>query len=417
MFDLDVLELCRDKEKYERFSPYVKEHIMSPDSWKIFQDMGVWFDKYDELEWPGFRTWFKMVRLSDSSKAALYDIIFTKLEGHTIEPDVEKELSEHLVAKDYATNIAEKALAVSEGDIHASLDDVIVLIEKYESEIDRVGEMDKVLVTSDIHEIIAATTGGSGLDWRLDNLNEALGPLRKGDFVVVGARPDSGKTSFISSEATNFLSQLDDDKYVLWFNNEEGGAKVRSRTIQSGINWNSEEIQRDPLGAVETFEKECGSMDRFIIVDDAGMPNWKMEWLMKKYDPGAIIFDQLWKVPGFEKESANEVGRQTMLFNWGREMAKRYAPVITVHQAGGTAGGERWLPMEALYGSQTGIQGEADAIIMLGRSYDPADEEFRFFYIPKNKMYGKSPMHRNGKFIATIDTTTGRFSTDGSFEL
>ena len=158
-------------------------------------------------------------------------------------------------------------------------------------------------------------------------------------------------------------------------------------------------------------------MDRFIIVDDAGMPNWKMEWLMKKYDPGAIIFDQLWKVPGFEKESANEVGRQTMLFNWGREMAKRYAPVITVHQAGGTAGGERWLPMEALYGSQTGIQGEADAIIMLGRSYDPADEEFRFFYIPKNKMYGKSPMHRNGKFIATIDTTTGRFSTDGSFEL
>ena len=112
MFDLDVLELCRDKEKYERFSPYVKEHIMSPDSWKIFQDMGVWFDKYDELEWPGFRTWFKMVRLSDSSKAALYDIIFTKLEVHTIEPDVEKELSEHLVAKDYATNIAEKALAV-----------------------------------------------------------------------------------------------------------------------------------------------------------------------------------------------------------------------------------------------------------------------------------------------------------------
>lgn len=419
MFDLDVLTICSDSDKYERFEPYIKEHALSPECWQVFKDMKEWFSKHDTMDWVNFRTWFKFVKHSSykDSTSMVYDLLFKRLETHIVNADLEKELVGHLIGRDYATRIADKALAVAEGSEKISLDDVIVLVNDYELEVDRSVNLDNVLVTSDIHEIIAATTGAVGYNWRLSNLQESLGPLRQGDFIVVGARPDSGKTSFLASEATNFMSQLPEGKKVLWFNNEESGAKVRGRTIQAGCDWPQDLIVADPLGAKERFEKECGPIDNLVIVDDAGMPAKIMEQVIKRHNAGLIIFDQLWKVPGFSKEAPNEVARQTMLFNWGREMAKKYAPVITVHQAGGSGGGERWLPMEALYGSQTGIQGEADAIIMIGRSYEQSENDLRFFFIPKNKMYGKTPEYRNGRFIATINVDTGRFVTDGTFEI
>lgn len=418
MFDLDVLVICKEKDKYERYAPFVKKHMLSPESWQIFEDMAVWFNSHEELDWSAFKTWFKLIKHPSykDSRSLLYDILFDKLLTHEVDTKLESELTATLIGRDYATKIADKALAVAEGSETVSIDDVIVLVDQFETEVDRSADIDNVIVTSDIHELIAATTGGMGIEWRISNLNSAMGSLRKGDFIVVGARPDSGKTSFLAAESTHFLSQLKEGEKVLWFNNEEGGAKVKHRTVQAGIEWTAQEIEGDPLGAKEKFEKECGKLDQLMIIDDAGMPVHVMEQVIKKNTPGLIIFDQLWKVPGFFKESANEVMRQTMLFNWGREMAKKYAPVITVHQAGGTSGGERWLPMEALYGSQTGIQGEADAIIMIGRSYEPTENDYRFFFIPKNKMYGKDAINRNGRFVAHFDAPTGRFTTDGTFE-
>lgn len=415
MFDLDVLQICKEKVKYEQFQPFIKEHTISPESWKVFKDMGVWFTSHEDIDWTKFKAWFKIVRHPADSNL-VYDIIFSKLLTHTVDEDIEKDLTASIIGRDYATRIADKSLSVAEGSETVTMEDVLVIVNEYESVVDRSVNIDASIVTSDIHELIASTTGVGGVNWRIPNLNEALGALRKGDFVVVGARPDSGKTSFLASEATNFLPQIDEDQTVMWFNNEEGGAKVKTRCIGAGIDWDSSELSADPLGALEKFKKECGSPERLVIIDDAGMPNYAMEQVIKKYNPGVIIFDQLWKVPGFFKEAANEVMRQTMLFNWGREMAKKYAPVITVHQAGGSVGGEKWIPMEALYGSQTGIQGEADAIITIGRTYDSSEEKYRFFYIPKNKMYGTNRKYRNGKFVAELNVDTGRFNTDGSFE-
>lgn len=420
MFDLDVLIICNDKDKYERFAPFVKKHMLSPESYQIFEDVGVWFTSHeDKIDWRGFKTWFKFIKHPSykDEKHKLYDLIFDKLTTHIVNKDLEEELTGTLIARDYATKIADKSLSVAEGSETDTIQDVIVLVKELESELGNSTDTDKLLVTDDIHELIAATSSKAGISWRITQLNDAIGNIRKGKFIVVGSRPDSGKTSFLASESTYFLPQIKEDECILWFNNEEAGTDVKHRVIQSGIGWNSEQIELDPLGAKAEFEKQCGPLNKFKIVESSSMTIHTMEQDIKRHNPGVIIFDQLWKVHGFAKESGNEVMRQTMLFNWGREIAKLYAPVITVHQAGGGAGGERWIPMEMLYGSQTGIQGEADAIITIGRTYDPADDGVRFFYIPKNKMRGNLPMYRNGKFILDFDPDVGRFTSDGSFNI
>ena len=96
-----------------------------------------------------------------------------------------------------------------------------------------------------------------------------------------------------------------------------------------------------------------------------------------------------------------------MIFNWARELAKKYAPVITVHQADGSAEGVKWIDMSKLYGSKTGVQGEADAIITIGRL--PEEGNKRYLYVPKNKLDGNNQAMRNGRFEIEIVPTLGRF--------
>lgn len=52
-----------------------------------------------------------------------------------------------------------------------------------------------------------------------------LGPISKGDFIILASRPDGGKTTLLSQAAVHWCTQLEDDECVLWCNNEEDGKK------------------------------------------------------------------------------------------------------------------------------------------------------------------------------------------------
>ena len=235
----------------------------------------------------------------------------------------------------------------------------------------------------------------------------ALGDLRQGDLVVVGTRPDTGKTTFLASEATYMAPQLAEDQCVLWVNNEEEGNKVFRRLIQSALGRSTAKLDANLPQALDDYKLAVGRADKIVMLNKADVHVRDVDLLVKKYNCGLIIFDQLWKVHGFDAEAGNEVARQTMLFNWARELAKKVAPVITVHQADGSAEGVKWIDMSKLYGSKTGIQGEADAIITIGRLPDTGDA--RYLYVPKNKMMGKDPALRNGMFEIEIEKDIGRF--------
>jgi len=72
------------------------------------------------------------------------------------------------------------------------------------------------IITTDLEELIHATYQDQGVRWRLNCLNKSLGSLRKGDFGFIFARPETGKTTFLASETTSFISSP--DERVVWFN-------------------------------------------------------------------------------------------------------------------------------------------------------------------------------------------------------
>lgn len=81
-------------------------------------------------------------------------------------------------------------------------------------------ETDEVeFVTDDLEVLVNDAVKQHGLRWRLSTLNRMLGSLRKGDFGFLFARPETGKTTFLASEATYMAEQLkESDGPVIWFN-------------------------------------------------------------------------------------------------------------------------------------------------------------------------------------------------------
>ena len=408
--ELDILNMFLDKNLFDRYIRFINKSSVSKETWTILEDMAIWYEVEDDLSWSGFRTWFFLVRhsLMKSDQCEIYKKIFERADVLSTKP-IDPKIIEAFIERDYADKITEVSSVIAEGGHHKNLEDIEALLDSYKLEVDKAGDLDKMFVTDDLDELFDEIKHKKTIRWRLKELNAACGPIGKGDLIVVGARPDSGKTTFLASEATYMATQLEPDQHVLWFNNEEAGNKVKGRIISSALAARSKDVEANRALYFPMYKKMMGREDRIKVLDNALLHKADIEEILRNYKAGLIIIDQLWKVKGFEKEATTEVDRQTRMFAWARELAKEYAPVITVNQADGSAEGQLWIEMNQLYGSKTGIQGEADAIITLGKSHESGYENTRGLYVPKNKLDGDDPTFRNGKFEITLRGDIARF--------
>jgi replicative DNA helicase len=283
-------------------------------------------------------------------------------------------------------------------------------MQQYKKEVGSAVDKSEVFVSPSL-SYISKVVGREGLNWRLKELNISLGPLRTGDFIIVAARPETGKTTFVASEAAHMMSQLKEGEHVIWINNEESSNKVMMRVIQAYHGVTSMDLLKDPESYEELFIANGG--DRFLVLDDdSGIRTVnKISTLFSEFKPGLIIFDQLDKVHGFNTEARDDL-RIGRLYEWARDVAKEYCPVIAISQVDGTGEGEKWIQMNQLRGSKTDKIGEADAIITIGKSNEPGMDLQRFIHIPKNKLFGSSETleaHRHGCFEVDIYPSIARY--------
>ena len=409
MIDLEIVRALSSRENYTKYRRFIKQESLSREAYDILGWMEEWWKLHRDAQVVDYKSFapFVLVSKLGGSKPERIEIVkqwLTEL-ANEAEQDTVTHVLKSLATRYHANEIAGKALAIVDGK-EESLESIEAQLSHYHTDVGKVENDDEYIVSDDIVDMLSEAQA-EGFKWRLEPLNEALGDLRQGDLVVVATRPDTGKTTFLSSESTYIAEQMPHEKVVLWINNEEAGKKVKRRIVQSAIGATTKAMYQHPELARERWLQRMGRPDKFVLFDKADVSVYDVENLVDKYDIGLLIFDQLWKVHGFEKEAGNEVTRQTMIFNWARELAKKIAPVITVHQADGSAEGQKWIDMGQLYGSKTGVQGEADAIITIGRL--PEEGNKRYLYIPKNKLDGNNQALRNGRFEIEIQPEIGRF--------
>ena len=415
-YDIDLLHVVKDKITYNRFKDHVKKYNVSSITLDIFNTLGEYWDNYPmrvEVDYDEFRTFYFIVRGKKIKDASLHEMAFDNLRDSETKPvkPIVKDILAKLIETDYATRIYDVCVKIGTGS-GGELTSIEPLLSEYKKEIGASVDKADVFVSPSLTYLTSAVASG-GLSWRLPELNVALGPLRKGDFIIIAARPETGKTTFTASEASYMMTQLQPDEHVVWINNEEASNKVMMRVIQAYHGITTGALVADAPKYEKEFTSNGG--DRFLVLDDdSGIKGVnKISTLFAEFKPGLIIFDQLDKVHGFANESRDDL-RIGKLYEWARDIAKEYCPVIAISQVDGTGEGEKWIQMNQLRGSKTDKIGEADAIITIGKSNEPAMDLQRFIHVPKNKLFGGKDSleaHRHGCFEVEIEPAKARYKS------
>lgn len=389
MVELSILKLLLTRETYNRYISYINKNNIDKTILNIIYSIIEYYKQMEEhnyLSSDELRTWFFHLN-PNIKEPELYEGIFDRLDKLDVSDSVASAVVSNLIEKEYANRIVNNLIPVLEDRAFGVLHSVVRKdLEEYEQTLQIKGDEDSPFVDDDLEKLLEENITGEGLNWRLGCLMSAIGPLRGGSLGHVFARPDTGKTSFLASEATHLASQLKDDECSLWINNEEKGSKVKLRTYQACLNAVTASIVSNVDKAKELYKERGG--DRIKLYDDACVSLRDIEELIKKHKPRFVIIDQGDKVSFPKDGDMSNADRLQKLYQKYRELAKKYnCDIITVGQANGEAEGRKWLEQGHMNNSKTGKPGELDYAIGIGSSFAEGDEEIRYIHVCKNK-YG-----------------------------
>lgn len=405
-------ELCKflcERDNYFAYAKHVQPDILAPEVADFIKVLGDLFTSQPKLTTvdPGAAKPFFMLRCK--MKPAELDRLLAAIDK--ADPDVYDvdTIVGDFIKMDYSNQIVDAIMKADGKPDPAVLKD---LLDGMTTTLMGVDRGDKHLLDLSLDTLVHTFLRSGGYSWRLDFLNRAIGPVGAGDLIVVGARPESGKTTFITSEVTHMATQMEPDEGIIIFNNEEKGSKILGRALQSALGKSSGEIAADPAAALAAYTKLMGRQDKVQVYHRSPMSTYDVERAIKasRFVPKIIVFNVLDKVRGF-KNAGNETERLRQLYVWAREMASTYdALVMVVAQADATAENVKYIYQDQLYNSKTAIQGEADVLITIGALHGVDDK--RFFNIPKNKIpptAGVDPSLSHGKEEVFFDAQRGRY--------
>jgi len=411
MVEKQIIKLfCEDREVFTKYYKYVNINYIKTNYnniYKLFNIIDLYYNKYTTINIININEldiyYNSNYLLKDNERKELTSLL-EEIYNQDINVDTVIGLLEEHRRRSLAGKVALMALDVESGK--KTTEDLLELFNDFEHQ---QVEVDSITpINMDLKELYDTQIKTPGLRWRLDWLNKSLGSLRKGDFGFIFARPETGKTTFLASEITHMVSQT--DGHVLWFNNEEQGNKVGIRVFQAALGLTTGELFRNPEVKQSNYEKLTGN--RVIILDfEDSSSKARVESVLKQYKPALIIFDQIDKIRGFKGER-NDLELKA-IYQWAREIAKTYAPVIAVSQASGEAEGKLFLTMDMVDGSKTAKQGEADWILGIGKEQDNSSRT-RYFNISKNKLIGDqdtSPDMRHGSCQVLIKPEVARYES------
>lgn len=403
MSEIALLAALAERDNYFRFKKYIKKHTLTDITSCIVSDLNAYYDRYscDEVDWSEFASWFKTVQHPSwkPDKMEPYATVIETLEDY--EPtEVAEDIVNSFVALDYATRIMDIATHLVDQDGKHTIADIADVLTKYSDESD-VSESETLgEVHLSLEELMEKTVTGEGYEWKLPDLNVSFGTIRLGDMVGFVARPEVGKTTMVIAEATHILSQMETSTCLVC-NNEESSEKLQLRSYQAALGKDAREILSD-VPKSEADYKTYLNGNRFIVwkPDNGYMDKRAVEAKIRQHNPKIIIFNVLDKVHGFGGGSGNEVQAGRERAQWARELASQGRIVFIVLQADASAEGVKYLNQSQIYGSKTGVQGETDALLMIGKSEDPSEEPYRYFQVTRNKLVGGGSMwDRNKKYL------------------
>lgn len=295
------------------------------------------------------------------------------------------ELIDGLWKRETGRIIASLGLSISEGKMD-SFQKLKEIIERVDSGFlpDDFPEP----ITDNIFELLELVNEKNKFPFNIRQLREKVFGIGGTDFVVVFARPETGKTAFLVSLMVGPGGFCEKGAKVLYLGNEEAVGKTKLRAIQAFGGFTKEEVNTNPQAAIDTYDIVRPNL---IMQEISGWDLNRVEAYIKKLKPDIVIIDQLDKVdvPGKFEKSVEKLGE---IYLRARQIAlKHNVAMIAVSQASAEATGKTILTPDMMENSKTRKFAEADLIIGIGKAPDNPDgtqDPSRFLTIGKNKLTG-----------------------------
>lgn len=339
---------------------------------------------------------------TESDRSLVKDMIQTIATTEPMSQDIASDVIADMWKRSEGLEIANLGVMINEGNFDL-YDRLRQKLEKIENGFlpDDFGTP----TTKDIFELMATATDEARYAFNIESLKEVCYGIGPGEFGIVFATPNTGKTAFIVSMCCapgGFCSQ---GAKVLILGNEEVTKRTMYRALQAYTGKDKYQIAEDPVAARRKFAEIEDNIEMFDAQD------WSIDQIeakAKALNADILIIDQADKV---QIEGSYNAGHERLreLYRRLREVAKRCdCAVFGVSQASVEAEKKSRLSYTMMEGSKIGKAAESDLIIGLGRHNAEMEtnepDHTRFLTISKNKLSGW-----HGTIVCNIQPEISRY--------
>ena len=230
--------------------------------------------------------------------------------------------------------------------------------------------------------------------------------VNSGHLIEVGARPNTGKTSFHASLIASPSGFAHQGAKCIILCNEESAHRVGARYLTSATGMTMHQIKKDPSKARELYEP----VKKNIHIKDAS--NRDMAWvesICKAYKPDIVVLDMGDKFASRTSDKSDVYLKDAAIH--ARNIAKQYdCAIFYMSQLSASAQNVVNVDQSMLEGSKTGKAAETDLMILISMNrvdYDSGEKDpERHLIISKNKLQGGW----HGRITVELDGDTARYS-------
>tara|TARA_B100000780_G_C21115941_1_gene451474 strand:+ start:207 stop:1439 length:1233 start_codon:yes stop_codon:yes gene_type:complete len=391
MMELALIRTLMDKDFYDNNKGIrCPDELFSKDVRKIKQTLDYAMNTYDrtltasELE----ALFFANNSTMTTATKQVYNDLFKRV-GR--EEPMNKAIADEVLSKLFQQVLGNKLANIGFDYVNGSIDSlepVRNLLHTYQD--DFTPNLKLEFGDISIDHLLKANDIQSQWKWNIPSLARRVEGISGGHLIIVGARPNTGKTSFHASTIAapdGFASQ---GAKCLILCNEEAYERVGARYLSAASSLSMEEVKGNYALAASRYEPV---REQIELYDSTGKDMSWVEAIIKAYKPDIVVLDMGDKFAVKSSDKSDVYLKNAAIH--ARNIAKQYnCAIIWMSQLSADAEGKINVDQSMLEGSKTGKAAEADLMVLISKNpvleqtEDDAVDSQRYLILAKNKLKG-----------------------------
>jgi KaiC/GvpD/RAD55 family RecA-like ATPase len=387
--ELALLKTLLNKDFYEQHKGIrCPDNIFSKDVRKLKQALDSAMEVYDtDLTVQDLHAVFQAQNqsMTTATKSA-YDDLFRKIDkAEPIKPEIAEDVLSSMFQQYVGDQVANIGFEFVNGT-KTTLEPLRRLLEDYKDDF----TPNLRIEWNDISIDTLLTANDLETQWKFNipTLRRKVEGVSGGHLLLVGARPNTGKTSFHASLVAGPDGWAKQGAKCIILCNEESYERVGARYLCAATNMTMDEVRSNISLARSRYEP----VRQNIRIKDS--TNKDMRWVeavVKHEKPDIVILDMGDKFATKSSDKSDIYLKDAAIH--ARNIAKQYkCCVVWMSQLSAVAEGKVFVDQSMMEGSKTGKAAEADLMILISKNpvVEGAEEQDtqRHLNIAKNKLKG-----------------------------